>query len=126
MTVNERIMGLIKEKGIRQVTLAEAIGIRTSSMSTICNGKNNPSRQTVKLIAQYFDVNETWLLTGEGDKYGKPTREQEIADIVISELNDTSYDQMTKNSLIKIISKLSSEELRIIRDMAVKLVESLK
>ena len=68
-TINERINIFLKETGTKKVELARRLNISTASVSNFCSGKTNPSNQTIALICKEFNVNETWLRTGEGEMF---------------------------------------------------------
>jgi transcriptional regulator with XRE-family HTH domain len=69
--MNERI------KAVRQATIPKLnqwdfgarIGLSQSQYSAIENGKVRPNDRIIKLISTEFNVNETWLRTGEGEMY---------------------------------------------------------
>ncbi|GAB2769440.1 helix-turn-helix domain-containing protein [Salinimicrobium soli] len=66
--IGSRIRELVKEFGITNYVLANETGISQSSISRITRGTQKPSSKTVKLISNYFEINERWLLTGNGEK----------------------------------------------------------
>lgn len=47
----------------------DKIGISPPSVARIESGENNPSEQTIRAICSEFNVNRTWLETGEGQPY---------------------------------------------------------
>ncbi|MDR0553513.1 MAG: helix-turn-helix transcriptional regulator [Treponema sp.] len=69
--MNQRI------KAVRQATTPKLnqwnfgarIGLSQSQYSAIENGKVRPNDRIIKLICTEFNVNETWLRTGDGDMY---------------------------------------------------------
>ncbi len=64
--IGERIKYLRNDLGLTQAQFGKKTSISPSHMSGIENGKENPSKAMVKLIALVFNVSEQWLLTGEG------------------------------------------------------------
>jgi transcriptional regulator with XRE-family HTH domain len=54
--VGINIKQLRKEKGLNQIQLAEAIGLRQESLSRIERGRINPSMKTLKNIATELNV----------------------------------------------------------------------
>lgn len=78
MGISERI-ALIREKsGITQKKFGKLVDISAQSVSKLEKGENNPSSQTVTLICQKFNVNRTWLETGEGEMYQQPPSQEMI------------------------------------------------
>lgn len=47
----------------------EKIGMGSSSISDIESGRRTLTKQTFLSICREFDVNETWLRTGEGEMF---------------------------------------------------------
>ncbi len=68
MTINERIKALRKELGLNQKDFGSRIGIKANSLSDIEKGKNAVTESNIKLICEKFNLNETWLRTGEGER----------------------------------------------------------
>ena len=78
--INNRLKEARKTLGINQVDFAAKIGIAQSGYSHIETGENALTEQNIKLICLIFDVNETWLRSGEGEMFNttsKPRNEDE-------------------------------------------------
>ncbi len=59
----ERFYNLIKEEDTDIAKLAEKIGIKSkSTIYRYMNGEMSPKISTVKYIAEYFNINPTWLM----------------------------------------------------------------
>ncbi len=78
-TIGDRIQMILSELGKKKVDLANDIGITSASVTTMCNGKSNPSNQTIKLICNTYKVNEQWLRTGEGEMFRAMSEREELA-----------------------------------------------
>jgi|GEM_PF-6373739 len=59
-----RIRKILEIKHLKQADLAKAADITSASMSNICSGKTTPSKQTIILICQRYNINEKWLQDG--------------------------------------------------------------
>lgn len=59
-----RLCGLISKAGVTQEELANSIGTDKRSISTYENGRTFPREETLRRLAQYFDVDPYWLSTG--------------------------------------------------------------
>lgn len=68
-TINERIAFLVKELHMTRIAFGKRIGITSGAMTQLCNGKANPSNQTIALICREFRVNEEWLRSGIGEMF---------------------------------------------------------
>lgn len=86
--MNNRIKQIRKDAGLTLEKFGERIGITASSCSTIESGKSNPSKQTIKMICQEFNINETWLRTGIGEPHSEPSRAEEMGRLVQSLMAD--------------------------------------
>ena len=117
--MNERIKKVRKTMKLTQEQFGERIGITGSSCSTIESGKNKPSIQTIKSICREFDVNETWLLTGEGEMFLKRSREQEIGEFFADVVKDNKF----KKRLVLMLAKMNTEEWELLERKLKELIE---
>ena len=67
--INIRVKEFRQLINLTQGQFAEAIGIKQSSLSSIENISVNVSERVIRDICLSFNVNETWLRTGEGEMY---------------------------------------------------------
>jgi len=66
MTVKDRIKEIRTTIGLTQAKFAARIAISTSYISEIENGIKEVNERTILLIIAEYNVNETWLRTGQG------------------------------------------------------------
>lgn len=69
--LGDRIKELRKEFDYNQEDFAFQFRLSKSHISKIEANKSKPSALVIAAIADFFDVNEEWLLTGEGEKLKK-------------------------------------------------------
>lgn len=67
ITLNERIKKLRRVFDLTQQEFAEKIGTARNNIAGYETGKRSPSEAVISLICKTFNVNETWLRTGEGE-----------------------------------------------------------
>lgn len=67
--MNNRIKKVRTDNKLTQEEFASYLKISKSSVSLLESGRNNPSKQTIALLCERFNVNLSWLETGEGDPY---------------------------------------------------------
>ena len=67
--MKDRIKRIRKDMNMNQTEFGEAIGATLAAYSKYETGKVIPDKTTRMLICQKFNVNETWLETGEGAPY---------------------------------------------------------
>lgn len=74
--MKDRIIQIMQMEGLTNAEFAEKIGISTSSLSHIFNGRNKPSLEVVMRIHKaYPHININWLLYGEGEMLEPENRE---------------------------------------------------
>lgn len=67
--MKERIKKIRKTLDLTQQEFAERIGVKRNTVATYEMGRSIPSDAAVSLICREFNVNETWLRTGEGEMF---------------------------------------------------------
>lgn len=68
-TVGKRLKYVIKSQGLTQQEVADRFGIDRSLLSVLCNDKQKISKLMLYALKAEFNVNPTWLLTGEGEMF---------------------------------------------------------
>ena len=71
--MNERIRELRKLLNLTQQEFADRIGTKRNTIAKYEIGTNAPSTAVVSLICREYNVNETWLKTGEGEMFTQAT-----------------------------------------------------
>ena len=71
-SVSKRLKYIVDTIGVKQSYLAEKLGVSPSGLHYILNNDVKFSKN-IKKIADYLNVNETWLSTGEGEIYEENT-----------------------------------------------------
>lgn len=80
--MKDRIAQIMQEEGLSNAEFADKIGISTSSLSHIFNGRNKPSLEVVMRIHKaYPHINLNWLLYGEGIMQEEQQEESKKRDI---------------------------------------------
>lgn len=80
--MKDRIAQIMQKEGLSNVEFADKIGISTSSLSHIFNGRNKPSLEVVMRIHKaYPHINLNWLLYGEGLMSEEPLSEEKPEEI---------------------------------------------
>ena len=120
-SVNERIKALRKELKMSQDVFAEKLGLTKNYISLVENGNRNLSEQSIKVLCSILNVNEEWLLTGNGKMFKSRTREQEIGAFVneVMELNDDSFEK----KLVSALARLEPKDWERLESIAKKLLD---
>ena len=120
-TLNERIKEVLKRTGMRQVQIAEVLGLSQQYVSQICSGAKTPSDRTISDICREFKVDEVWLRTGEGDPFRKESRNEQIAAFAGDLMRDEP-DSFRK-AFVAALSDLSLEDWKVLERLARAAVE---
>lgn len=120
LPLHERIEALIKALGMNQTQVAERLNLSRSYVSHMCSGLKVPSDRTISDICREFDVNETWLRTGEGEMFIEKSREEEIAAFIG---NILKVEPDFRRRLVSVLARLSVEEWQMLEKMAKQLNE---
>ncbi len=117
--MNNRIRELRKALSLTAESFGNKIGIVRSAVSNIETGNRQPTNQLILSICREFDVNETWLRTGEGEMFLPKDTDSEIAEFIGTILSDAQPS--FKKRLIKALSELPEEAWAGIEAFAKKL-----
>lgn len=124
MTIGERIKAVRTDKKLTLEKFGEKIGIKKSSLSQIENGKANVTDRVIKSICREFNVNEHWLLTGEGDMFLRLSRNDEIAAYVARIMKDE--DAYYQQKMLAFLTKLSPEMVQKLIEVAEDILSETK
>ena len=104
---------LIRKKlKLSQQEFANRLNIKRGTIANYECGRNVPIDAVLNLICREFNVNETWLRTGEGEMFIPIERETDIAKLTMQLLTEES--DSFKNRLISALARLSEEEWEVI------------
>lgn len=119
--MNERISAIIEASGIKKTVFADRLNVSQAFVSQLCSGVKQPSDRTIADICREFDVNETWLHTGEGEMFIQRTRNQQITDFLGDLIKEE--DGTFKKRLIEAMSKLDKKDWEDIERLVNKLTK---
>ncbi|MGN0386297.1 MAG: helix-turn-helix domain-containing protein, partial [Lachnospiraceae bacterium] len=100
------------------------LGVSKVAISNIENGNRNVTSQMRVAIVKEFNVNETWLRTGDesGGKYLQKTAEDEITDLFTEIMNAPADDDL--RSLARAFARLTPQQRRDAASLAKSLAEA--
>ena len=113
--MNERLKKLRKSLDLTQQKFAERLGVKRNTVAQWELGINALTKQVIISICREFDVNETWLKTGEGEMFIKLTRDEEISRFVGETLSDES--DTFKKRFISMLSNLDESDWEVLEKM---------
>lgn len=99
MEMKDRISLVIKQSGMNKSAFASAINVSPASVSQLCSGITNPSKQTVARICEKFNINPEWLKDGVGEMR-LPDRDEET-DLIEKFMDDPGNPM--RNTIIAIV-----------------------
>lgn len=105
--MKERIKKLRKELGLTQQEFADRLGISRGNIATYETRDGNPGNSVITLICREFNVNESWLRTGDGEMFLQQTEEDQIAAAVERLISGESSE--FKKRLVVALSSLKDE-----------------
>lgn len=120
--MNDRIKFLRKSLNLTLEKFGEKIGVQKSAVSKLEKGHVNPTEQMIKSICREFNVNETWLRTGEGEMFVDMNEEDELmrwAGEVLSG-SDISFQKR----FVKMLMNLRPEQWKILEKFIMDLYEN--
>jgi transcriptional regulator with XRE-family HTH domain len=106
--MNERLKRLRRYLDLTQQELADRIGSKRTTIAKYETGDNVPSSAVIYSICREFNVNEEWLLSGNGDMFVTVDRNTDLARLT-KQLLDEESDSF-KNRFISMLSNLTVEE----------------
>lgn len=110
--MKERLKKLRKSLDLTQQAFANKIGMKQNTIAQYEIGRTIPSDAIIFSICREFNVNETWLKTGEGEMFIKLTRDEEISQFVGKVLSDES--DTFKKRFISMLSALDESDWEVL------------
>lgn len=112
MTINQRILDLIKVLNITQKDFARKADIQETTLSSLKKNKYEPSAQTMVKICQVFNVNTNWLLLGKGDIFNTENKEPTLSYTDIASLFTQLSKSPVDSKIIKTFLEAGLDEKR--------------
>lgn len=109
-----------KGKKYSQTRLADEMHITRDILANYEQGRVEMTPLFISMLCTKYDLNETWLRTGEGEMFAPVSREKEIARITKRILGDELPPEV--EALIRVLANMDEIESR----MFVKFVENYK
>lgn len=122
--MKDKIKQIRNSLQLTQNEFCSKIGISRSALTKLEAGITEPAGTTIMMIVKEFNVNESWLRTGEGEMFRRITPEEELAKWFadLSRLPLTS----TQRRFAKMLTMLDPEDWQTIEKMMKAMIESYK
>lgn len=118
--MNERLKELRKQLGLTLEEFGKRVGITRSAVGRIEKGERAVTEQMFISVCREFNVNESWLRTGEGEMFAEMDLEDELMQWA-GKVLATEPDSFKKR-FVRMLSKLSEDEWDLLAKMATELV----
>lgn len=125
--MEERLKELRNYLGMNQKDFAKSLSLGQSTWAMIEVGKRELNDRHIKLICSIYDVNESWLRTGEGEMFEQLTEQQKIMKHTAQLLKDT--DSVVANAIKAFIityEQLDATSKKVLEDVALKCLDNIK
>lgn len=121
-TFSDRLNYLAESTGKRKTEIAKMLSVSDAAVWKLCNGKSNPSKQTIVMISERFGVSEKWLLTGEGEM--QLHAEPELSGITrqLIQIGEESERYQAAVSAVRYVMQLDEARAKLFGQM----IETLK
>ncbi len=121
--IGSRIGLVIATLKIKKVYFADQLKIDQSYVTQLTNGRRNPSDRLISDICEKFNVDETWLRTGEGDMFMPKSRTDEISAFVGDILKGEAD---FRQKFISVLARMTADEWQILEKKVLELAEEIK
>lgn len=119
--MNSRLKELRKSVNLTQTEFADKLGLAQNSIASYESGRRTPNEAIVKSICREFNVNQDWLVNGNGSMFVELSREEEITKYITELVKDDDEMKEFQRKFIRILSRLSIDDWKMIE----KFVEEL-
>ena len=119
MTSGERVKELRKQINLTQQAFADRLNLKRNTVGSYEVNVVEPSDRTISDICREFNVNETWLRTGEGEMFNQITQSEKLAAFLADITADEGDD--FKRRFVEMLAELEPEDWKLLERMAEKL-----
>lgn len=109
--MNERIKEVRKAKKLSQEKFADNLNLSQNHLSSLENGKRAITDRIVNDICKTYNVNKSWLLTGEGEMFEDPLAPFVIKDEELKEFfkDFLAMDKSIQEDIINLVKKVKKK-----------------
>lgn len=119
MTIGERVKELRKQVNLTQQAFADRLNLKRNTVGSYEVNVVEPSDRTISDICREFNVNETWLRTGEGEMLNQITQSEKLA-AFLADITANEEDSF-KRQFVEVLAELEPEDWKFLERMARKL-----
>lgn len=121
--MNNRIALVRFNSGLTQEKFAAKLGLSQNFVWMLEKGTRIPSERTISDICREFNVNETWLRTGEGEMLVPMDREKEIMAFIGDILKG---EPDFRRALVHVLARMTPDQWAMMEAKARELLEEME
>ena len=122
--MGERIKELRKALGLTQQKFADGMGVKQNTIAQYESGRNAPIDAVITLICRTYEVDETWLRTGEGEMFKPKSRNEELFEFAKKVAEGAPGSIQAQ--LLAVMARLTDEQWEVLAQVAQEFVEETK
>lgn len=119
MTIGERVKELRRQVNLTQQAFADRLNLKRNTVGSYEVNVVEPSDRTISDICREFNVNETWLRTGEGEMFNQITQSEKLA-AFLADITANEEDSF-KRQFVEVLAELEPEDWKFLERIARKL-----
>ena len=116
---NTRLEDVRKSMSLSRAAFGSRLGVSGDVINNLERGRVEAKDHMILLICREFNVNETWLRTGEGEMFLPESRDDMLARLTVDLLTEES--DSFKNRFISLLAKMTDDEWTMLENMVEKL-----
>ena len=122
--MKDRIKSVRKMLKLTQQEFADRIGIKRNTVGLYEIGQSGVSDAVIKSICREFNVDETWLRTGEGEMFRKRTDNEILTEFAADLVFEA--DDSFKKAVVTAFAKMDDETWDLFERWARKFLEQFQ
>lgn len=122
--MQNRIKQVRKALNLNQAEFGERIGVKQSTVTAYECGNRTPLDAVIAMICKTFNVNETWLRTGEGEMFAPVDPENQLMEWAGRVLADSSDSFRAR--FVRMMMGLTNKEWAVLEEKARQLLDEEK
>ena len=122
--MQNRIKQVRKALNLNQAEFGERIGVKQSTVTAYECGNRTPLDAVIAMICKTFNVNETWLRTGEGEMFAPVDPENQLREWAGRVLADSSDSFRAR--FVRMMMGLTDKEWAVLEEKARQLLDEEK
>ena len=119
--MQNRIKQVRKALNLNQAEFGERIGVKQSTVTAYECGNRTPLDAVIAMICKTFNVNETWLRTGEGEMFAPVDPENQLMEWAGRVLADSSDSFRAR--FVRMMMGLTNKEWAVLVENAGQLLD---